>query len=336
MVSRAWCWTLNNPTADDPKLLEACPISKYICWGLETGESGTPHFQGYLELSKPVRISGIKKLEGPFARMHLESRRGSRDEARNYCMKGEQSHDEWSEFGPDGPNFGLNAAFFEFGSWEHSQGHRNDLDKARTLALEGGMRAVTERCSAQQIQVAREFLTYHEEPRDWAPTIIWLWGPSGIGKSLTARNFTHDMDVFVKNSGTKWWDGYDGQEAVIIDDFRDSWWSLTEMLSLLDRYEKRVEIKGGWRQFKPKVIVITSIRPPSACYANIGECKAQLARRINITLELASGDQKKAPLVETSCNEVSVTKSQEVILGPIGAGPLATFNLEEIIHDFLE
>ena len=58
------------------------------------------------------------------------------------------------------------------------------------------------------------------------------------------------------------------------------------MLSLLDRYEKRVEIKGGWRQFKPKKIVITSIFPPESMYKGTGEDQRQLLRRISLTTEI--------------------------------------------------
>ena len=72
--------------------------------------------------------------------------------------------------------------------------------------------------------------------------------------------------VYRKASDTKWWPGYDCHEEVIIDDFRDSWWPITYMLDLLDRYETKVETKGGYRQFVPKKIIITSCQDPNRCY----------------------------------------------------------------------
>ena len=61
---------------------------------------------------------------------------------------------------------------------------------------------------------------------------------------------------------------------------RDNWWSLIEMLRLLDRYECRVETKGGMRQFKPLKIVVTSIEPPKDIYRGVGEDIKQLSRGI--------------------------------------------------------
>ena len=52
------------------------------------------------------------------------------------------------------------------------------------------------------------------------------------------------------------------------------------MLALLDRYEFLVEYKGGYRQFRAKTIVVTSINHPDSMYANTGECRNQLARRL--------------------------------------------------------
>lgn len=314
MTARAWCFTLNNPMEEDSKELAECAYIKYICWGKETGENGTPHFQGYIEMTKPMRITGIKKLGQAFARMHLEARKGTREQARDYCAKGQQPHEEWENQGTKGPNYGRNAEFVEHGDWSISQGARTDLHHIKQIALDEGMRGVTaESKSAQQLIVAEKFLTYHEEPRDWKPTVMWLWGPTGVGKSRKAREVCDTLDTYTKSDGTKWWPGYDRHTAVIIDDFRDSWWPITEMLSLLDRYEKRVECKGGYRQFNPTTIVVTSCSSPASCYRGTGECVKQLLRRIDLTLELRNedGDHSKAPIDETSCNEVSRYEVEE-------------------------
>lgn len=59
----------------------------YAVFQLERGEeTGTPHFQGYLELPVRRRVGPLKVIMGAQS-MHLELRRGTRDQARAYAMK---------------------------------------------------------------------------------------------------------------------------------------------------------------------------------------------------------------------------------------------------------
>lgn len=257
MSARNWTYTLNNYSVDEQLSIEAIEC-RYNIFGLEIGENGTPHLQGYIEFGKVMRFNAVKKL---MPRAHIEQRRGTREQARTYCMK--------------------DGEYIESGDWEAGgQGRRTDLDNMRNLALTDGMRAVTAIGNAQQIKVAEKFLTYNEEPRDWETEVIWLYGSTGTGKSKDAHEMCGE-DTYRKANGSKWWNGYDGHENVIIDDFRDSWWSLTDMLSILDRYEHRVECKGGERQLRARKIVITSARAPEECYKGCGEDIQQLLRRIH-------------------------------------------------------
>lgn len=264
MSARSWCFTLNNYTLAEIAQIESIPY-RYLIYGYEIGDNGTPHLQGYIEFANPLRFAKIKSY---IPRAHIEQRRGSRDEARNYCMKDNE--------------------FIELGDWNvGGQGRRNDLDFIRNLVNEEGMAAVAAIGNLQQIRVAEKYLQYNEEPRDSKPEVIWLWGKTGVGKSRMARKLCDDY-YYSKKDGTKWWDRYDAHENVIIDDFRDSWWSLTTMLSLLDRYEHVVETKGGTRQFVAKKIIITSSIDPKLCYKNCGEDVNQLLRRIDYIEEMSN------------------------------------------------
>lgn len=256
--ARRWCFTLNNYTEQELASIEEWEVD-YLIYGKETGENGTDHLQGYVELGSPANLGTMKNK---LTRAHWETAKGNADQNITYCSK--------------------DGIVFERGV-RKKQGARRDIQEAKELALTGGMRAVTEAAvNFQAIRIAEKYLTYHEKPRDWEPHVVWIWGPTGTGKSRDARTLVDLNNLYVKNTGSKWWDGYDGHHSVIIDDFRDSWWELTYMLGLLDRYGFKIECKGGMREFVARVIIVTSAQPPEACYARCGERIQQLTRRIKI------------------------------------------------------
>lgn len=260
------CFTINNWTEEDFDLLHnSGKWYSYLIYGFEMGETGTPHLQGYAELQKRMRLNSVKKI---LPRAHIEARKGTAEEAADYCKK---------------------EGDFEERGIISKQGERLDLDKVRTEALEMGMRGVTSKFNQQQIHVAEKFLCYNETERDWKPEVIWIWGKTGTGKSKLARELTGD-DTYTKNTANKWWDGYDSHENIIIDDFRCSWWDLTYMLALIDRYAMRVEVKGGTRQILAKKIIITSAFAPNECYRGTGEAIEQLLRRVDNIIHLGVPD----------------------------------------------
>lgn len=267
MAAKRWTWTLNNPEPPEIEKLETSTEHyQYIIWLKEVGKEGTPHLQGYVEFKARLRLGGAKKILGD--RVHLEPSIADAKTNINYCTKTLNT--------VDGTDDG-----FEWGT-PMQQGHRSDLDAVRNEAANGGMRAVVAKYNSQQIRVAEKFLEYHEEMRDSPITVLWFHGDSGTGKSRTARQYMidHNIDFYTKNDVSKWWTGYDGQEGVIIDDFRSSWWPLTEMLRILDRYECKLETKGGHRQLLATTIIVTSAFAPKNCYYGCGEAINQLVRRV--------------------------------------------------------
>ena len=81
-----------------------------------------------------------------------------------------------------------------------------------------------------------------------------LTGRTGIGKSrYCAENYPN---AFWKRKGD-WWDGYDGHDIVIIDEFY-GWLPLDTMLGLMDRYPLMVDTKGSAVEFQAKTLCITS------------------------------------------------------------------------------
>lgn len=129
MTSRSYCFTINNPTLTPAELLEvadALPCVRYLVFQQEAGAEGTPHFQGYVELTRPQRMAF---LQTNLITGHYEARRGTRDQARDYAMK--------EDTRTEGP--------WESGEWRAAgQGNRTDLSGVVEACKTGSLKRVAE------------------------------------------------------------------------------------------------------------------------------------------------------------------------------------------------
>lgn len=109
-----------------------------------------------------------------------------------------------------------------------------------------------------------------------------FYGPTGTGKSWAADELAPDayrLPPQQSASGCGWWDAYDGQSTVIIDEFYGQLrWSF--MLQLLDRYPLRVESKGGSCEFVGRHLIFTSNKPPWEWYDQTKMNLGPLKRRV--------------------------------------------------------
>jgi len=203
---RAFTFTHNNYTEDDIAIYRAMDV-KYLVAGKETGQSGTKHLQGYVEYKDACTLnSAIRRLKGA----HIEIRKGTAEQASNYCKKGEQSHEEWTAAGKDGPNFGLNADFFEVGEMGPGQGARKPLEEvAERIKAKVSLKRIADEFPTDYIRYHRgieALQTIYLPPRDkdYRPVIEWRWGLAGRGKSHIC-NARHGDNPCSKHPESKWW-----------------------------------------------------------------------------------------------------------------------------------
>lgn len=264
---RSWVWTLNNPSEEEADRLflslsdatSLCDQFRYIVVGMEVGgETDTMHLQGFVELTAPMRMRAVQSALAPDRpqQVHMEPRRGTREQARNYIANDDKEG---------------SMGWVEAGEWRQGgQGTRSDLLACKALLDNGSsMLDVAEEhfepwCRHHQAFARYLFLKNQQASPQWRIlTTTILWGATGSGKSRAA--YAHPDSKFVitqpESNGGIWWDGYSGEKVLIIDEFT-GWISLTKLLSILDGYPLRLPTKGGhtWAQWT-EVILTSNLCP---------------------------------------------------------------------------
>ena len=270
---RAWCFTAYDFT-DYVALGELNRDVTYLVAGKETcPDTGRLHQQGYVEFRNPLSLAAVKvHLDAPA--LHLAARRGTSQEAAEYCKK----DGDWREWGQ-----------------LSRQGARNDLAAIReVVAATGSIKAVCEAATSYQGLRAGELLLKYVSTGDRAPPRVkWYWGPTGTGKTRAAIAEAGAEPYWLSSGTLQWWDGYDGERYVILDDFRpEPAVSFARVLRYLDRYAVRVPVKGGTRELRATVMVVTSNLDPALAYDGRllpGESVAPLLRRLHVVRHFPVG-----------------------------------------------
>lgn len=251
-----WCFTYNYGGTGQPKkedvmvfYNELCGIAAYVVAGWEAApETGQLHLQGYLQLDTKKRLTQLKKIECGLT-VHWEVAKGDEEENYAYCTKG----GEFMEFGEARV---VNGGKREKKRWRQAldlakQGTYDDIDPQIQLQF------------CKQLDYIRD--RYAKRPMDLPPGTknLWIWGPTQTGKSRMARDIfkTRFEGNFYNKLQNKWWDHYnDNSQPVLIDDLElETGKALIQYLKMwLDMYVFKVEYKGGAKDIRPPLIIITS------------------------------------------------------------------------------
>lgn len=296
--SRRFVFTFNNPTDESRVAVEDWlkENTSFAVFGAETGESGTPHLQGYFEC-KRRRLSSVRRHRFGGQGWHVDVAKGDAQQNIDYCTKGEQSHAEWELDGAAGARHGLNADVFRHGEAPlPTQGSRTDLELIRSKVLDGSLSNIRDLAflpgvSYQGFKMGEIMLRLRTHaPSRPAPTIYWLFGASGTGKSRAVAEFIEQLqerrtwDFWKCDLGLDWFDGYCGQEIAWFDDFRFSGGKkqFAFLLQLFDRYHMRVPVKGSSVVWEPKFIFVTGPKDVRTTFASAAEHEDlfQVERRI--------------------------------------------------------
>lgn len=280
--SRFWCFTLH--VDDINRQINKPDDCKYMVYQYERGEGGKLHIQGYMEFNKAVgggqKADWVKKcIQGA----HTEIKYSSRELARHYCMKPcsaecEYKHCVEAREKLNGRIDWEHVKPIEVGSMETSKGQRNDIEELKDLIKSGAdYETVKDKfygmCMKYEKFIRTE-IARAQKKRDWKTKVVVVFGKAGAGKSRWVREqYPNAYWLGKTNTGTVWWNDYDGHEEVVIDDFY-GWIPFDYMLRLCDRYPMSGEVKGGVVNIVPKVLVLTSNQSPTEWYKGVfKKCK---------------------------------------------------------------
>lgn len=224
------------------------------------------HWQAFLVFKSRKRFDSVKRL---YPNAHIEVMRGSVWQSIEYCRKLDSRI--WGPY-----EVGTRPAM--------PKAAVSVLDQLRTKRpielLEENPKWW--RSLKNLNQLAQEVIS----PRSQVTTGVILYGKTGTGKSKIAHLISQFLGgAYWVEPEMKWWDSYTQEELVVCDEYRCQA-STQFLLRLLDRYPLRVPYKGGFAQFKSRMVVITSNLDFEQMFSSVDErTKLALRRRI-ICLEV--------------------------------------------------
>lgn len=235
----------------------------YIRGQLEQGEGGFLHWQILVVFERDVRLLRVKSIFGD--ECHAEPSRSKAADA--YVWK---------------DNTAVIGTRFELGSKPFKRNCQRDWDTVFELAKSGQFESIDKSILVPHYGAIKRIRQDHLMPIALERTVHVFWGSTGSGKSRRAWAEA-GMGAYPKDPNTKFWDGYNCHEHVVIDEFRGRI-DISHLLRWLDRYPVIVEIKGSSTCLVAKTIWITSNLDPRCWYPDLDEeTKQALLRRLIIT-----------------------------------------------------
>jgi len=239
------------------------------------------HYHVYVEFDGRFSLKKIKEIFNDNT-IHCEERKGKQKEAIDYVLKDVNEND---------------YPLFEYGE-KRNQGQRTDL--------KGLVKSVKEGKSNLELidEFPSQFLKFHKgidkirfevnksKSKEFRQVKVYvLYGEPGTGKT---RNVYENVDDLYKlDCGNNlWFDGYSGEKNILIDDFY-GWVQYGQLLNILDGYQLRIPIKGGFTYALWDNVYITSNKHPKYWYKGKWNSNEGLKRRITQKIKFEKNDNDK-------------------------------------------
>lgn len=278
--SYSWAitWWDQEPIVFNPDTM------KYLLYAPETcPDTGRFHFQTYIVWRYQKTLSASLKNLNFKTHPNHKPCRGSYESNLAY-IKGPYTSPDGTKTKPYNPDWK------DFGK-PPSKGARTDLLEIKQ-SIENGTTVgeILEEQPEIYHQYGRTLMALEDRVkskkwRTWMTTCDWYYGPTHTGKSHRAHEGYDPARCYLWTWDKGWWDNYDGQEIVIMNDFRGKI-EYNVLLQLIDKWPMMVSRRGrAPAPFMAKHIVITSSQSPAQMYCNrnVEDSLDQLLRRIKLT-----------------------------------------------------
>lgn len=171
---------------------------------------------------------------------------------------------------------GLIAGPWIVGTSTNNQGARTDIAAMVATIKQGDktLKQVAENHSETFIKYhsgAKQLISLlNKKKRNWRTQLYIYTGAAGTGKSYAANKEAKEflaqegIDeepyylMVPTKGGQLWWQDYNGESVVIIDDFYGEGIDIDTFKRLIDEYPQKVNIKNGSGEFLAKRVYITS------------------------------------------------------------------------------
>lgn len=271
--ARYWLLTIPQTSAgDNPGWRQQLPLNvQWLRGQQERGaETGYVHWQLFAAFSKKVRLGAVKLQFGN--ECHAEPSRS--EAAEQYVFKEDTA---------------IAGTRFELGEKAIQRNNQQDWAKIKKLAQDGKIDEIPDDIFIRYYSTLKNIKKdYMIKPADLEDVCgVWIYGDPGVGKSRKAREDYPDSYPKMCN---KWFDGYQGQDYILIDDMDMQHKVLGHHLKIwADRYSFIAEAKGGAIQIRPKKIIVTSNYTIEQIFPDDLQLQGALKRRFEVIHMLGPG-----------------------------------------------
>lgn len=273
--NRNFVFTWNNYSDESVTFLEESvlhTVFKYVGYCEEIAPTtGTKHLQGFVAFTNPRTIQQARNILNG---CHVEVMLGSIAQNETYCSKsGELIHLGVPPITND------NKGRSEQLRWQRAK------DFAKAGQLDTIDADIFIRCYSTLRRIRTD---YAVKPDPIDVQCYWIYGPTGTGKSHCVE--TTFPDCYKKNmDDPKWFDGYQGEETVYLEDidkYQVKWGGPLKRLA--DRWPVLVSLKGSMQYIRPKRIIVTSNYNLDEIWSDVSTLDP-LLRRFTVILKESQG-----------------------------------------------